>query len=150
MGKLTELYARDCAPIACNVHRRYPGIVAETLDVPLAWRGKYVLFTAILGDLTLLFGPSDMADVDASAYSELDSAALVANPECGDFIPAGSSARVYIPYAVTVLGTPSENWEIEKFSAVSSDESGGWAAFVLTEGAPEMSTSWTICPEIPE
>jgi hypothetical protein len=130
----TERFARDCAPLLCNVYKRLDGTTHKVWAVPYTWKDRYVLFGAIECNIYLLFGHVNTLTIDASAVSTPDGQSLIVNPETPDRIAQDTVARIWVPRCWIGTGVPSVYRDVNYFAVVGDvdSETAGWFAYVLT------------------
>lgn len=130
-GNRREFYARDIAPIKCNVYTRLSdGNSSNCYVIPDEWKDRYIILGAFGGPLWWYLTNDPLAVCDPGAEASEALGILSTDPDCGERIAENSAARVFIPNGVITETVPLPMLYICLYPEGAA---AGWFAYVCSE-----------------
>jgi hypothetical protein len=134
---MNDLYARDFAPLECNVYARDDGNVHEVWTIPTEWLDSYILMGAYDGAIFVLFGYDNAVIADPNDFSANPSGTvLMAAIETPARIPQNTVARIWVPGAVNPgnwRAGPGDPTPVQYFGIIGDNADAKWWAHAITE-----------------
>lgn len=131
---LNQKYFLDYVPVQGNVFARDIGAAEERYVIPPHWFNSIVEFTVKGDAVFLLFGDSGVL-INAADFSGLAAEVLTDDEHTGLYIPAETTARLYVPsteFSFLQGGASASRHTLTHFAVEGLGAASQWYAQAVT------------------